>query len=370
LKIQINTAKKKRKQFTQITYEEFNAFTAITMIMSFVVLPEIRHYWSKLYNWSSLKCVTDLMCKNRYLDILGNFSITSRRKHGNKLFKVQPMIDHLKTKFKDCCHYSEHLSIDESMIKFKGISSMKQYLPMKPIKRGFKCWVMCDSKNGYVFDVDIYKGREKGAVPTTSLGERVVLKLISGLEKNYHSIYFDNFFMSIDLVGKITRLNQYCCGTIRSNRRGLPPNLPKDKSMKKGDQFIRYKKNILFIKWMDNRSVHVISNYLNITNNTVERRDKQGKKIKTNCPGLISDYNQYMGGVNHMDQLISMYQRDRKSKRYWLRIYFYLFEMCLLNAFVLFNKDHEDKMVLLDFRNSVYLGFKGKDSNLRRSPRF
>ena len=85
---------------------------------------------------------------------------------------------------------------------------------------------------------------------------------------------------------------------------------------------------------------------------------------------MISDYNQYMGGVVHMDQLISMYQRDRKSKRYWLRIYFYLFEMCLVNAFVLFNKDHEDKMVLLDFRNSVYLGFKGKDSNLRRSPRF
>ena len=41
----------------------------MTMIMSFVVLPEIRHYWSELYNWSSLNCVTDLMCENRYFEI-------------------------------------------------------------------------------------------------------------------------------------------------------------------------------------------------------------------------------------------------------------------------------------------------------------
>ena len=32
-------------------------------------------------------------------------------------------------------------AIDEAMVKYKGRSSLKQYLPMKPIKRGFKVWV-------------------------------------------------------------------------------------------------------------------------------------------------------------------------------------------------------------------------------------
>ncbi len=33
---------------------------------------------------------------------------------------------------------SENVSIDESMIKFKGRSSLKQYLPKKPIKEDLK----------------------------------------------------------------------------------------------------------------------------------------------------------------------------------------------------------------------------------------
>ena len=31
--------------------------------------------------------------------------------------------------------------IDEAMITFKGRSSMKQYMPMKPTKHGFSVWV-------------------------------------------------------------------------------------------------------------------------------------------------------------------------------------------------------------------------------------
>lgn len=38
---------------------------------------------------------------------------------------------------------SRNLSIDESVIAFKGRSTMKQFMPMKPIKRGFKVWACC-----------------------------------------------------------------------------------------------------------------------------------------------------------------------------------------------------------------------------------
>ena len=42
------------------------------------------------------------------------------------------------------------LSVDEAMVKFKGRSSIKQYMPKKPIKRGFKIWMLADSDSGYV----------------------------------------------------------------------------------------------------------------------------------------------------------------------------------------------------------------------------
>ena len=53
-------------------------------------------------------------------------------------------------------------SIDEAMIAFKRRSSMKQYVPKKPIKRGFKAWVRVDAVTGYVCEFDIYTGKGNG----------------------------------------------------------------------------------------------------------------------------------------------------------------------------------------------------------------
>ena len=53
---------------------------------------------------------------------------------------------------------------------------MKQYLPMKPVKRGFKVWVVADSANRYFLDVQVYVGKESNT-SEHGLGERVVLQL-------------------------------------------------------------------------------------------------------------------------------------------------------------------------------------------------
>lgn len=68
------------------------------------------------------------------------------------------------------------------MIPFKGRSSMKQYLPMKPIKRGFKVWVLAEAKSGYISSFDVYTGKKKEHTEKC-LGESVVKKLSQGLER-------------------------------------------------------------------------------------------------------------------------------------------------------------------------------------------
>ncbi len=54
----------------------------------------------------------------------------------------------------------KELAADEAMIKFQGRSSLKQYMPKKPIKRGMKVWVLGDSSNGYFCRLDIYTGKK------------------------------------------------------------------------------------------------------------------------------------------------------------------------------------------------------------------
>jgi len=92
---------------------------------------------------------------------------------------------------------SRNLSIYESMIAFKGRSGMKQYMPMKPFKRGFKVWALADSASGYLINFEIYTGKN-----SNNLTENVVLNLSQYLEMKFHCIYFDNFFTSLYVYTK------------------------------------------------------------------------------------------------------------------------------------------------------------------------
>ena len=77
---------------------------------------------------------------------------------------MRPLLSYLEEKFKSIYDPGQDLAVDEAMIKFQGRSSLKQYMPMKPIKRGIKVWVLGDSKNGYFSRIEVYTGNdvEKG----------------------------------------------------------------------------------------------------------------------------------------------------------------------------------------------------------------
>ena len=55
---------------------------------------------------------------------------------------------------------SRQVIIDESMVLFKGRSSLKQYNPMKPMKRGYKVWSMADV-DVYFYKSEIYQGKNQ-----------------------------------------------------------------------------------------------------------------------------------------------------------------------------------------------------------------
>ena len=114
-------------------------------------------------------------------------------------------------------------SIDEAMVPYKGRSSLKQYMPKKPVRRGLKVWMRADGITGYVSQFQVYVGKEVSS--ETGLGARVVKDLTSTLvDKNYH-IFCDNFFTSVKLFHQLHSNGIYATGTIRADRRGFPEAL-------------------------------------------------------------------------------------------------------------------------------------------------
>ena len=86
-----------------------------------------------------------------------------------RLYKVRFLLDILKANCIKLYQPSQHVSVDERMVKNKGQFICKQYVRMKPTKWGFKLWVLCDSANGYTWNFSVYRGKVGEAVSSKYL---------------------------------------------------------------------------------------------------------------------------------------------------------------------------------------------------------
>ena len=181
--------------------------------------------------WTSTSIMSPLSVASPETDSgasVGNLHFTENRKAPargepmyNRLGEVRPVIDKVGSALASSYIPGRDVVVDEAMIPFKGCSCIKQYMPMKPVKRGIKVWCLADSKTGYVQKFEIYTGKkEEGLLPDeeTALGARVVLSLTSHLMgKNYH-LYF---FTSEHLYKTLLERGIYACGTVRQTSRGF-----------------------------------------------------------------------------------------------------------------------------------------------------
>ena len=168
-----------------IDENQMYAFIGILFVMGFHKLPRIRDYWSQDRNLFT-PVVANTMTRNEFqriffhLHLADNSKMPSKNSSNyNKLYKVNDFLYLLKRNFQRNYSLGSCISIDEAMIKFKGRSSMKQYQPLKPTKRGYKVWVLAESTTGYVYNFEIYSGKD--VERRLSLGEHVVMSLIDGI---------------------------------------------------------------------------------------------------------------------------------------------------------------------------------------------
>ena len=190
----------KYEQWTAITVRELEAYFGFNILMGIVKLPAIDDYWKKdpLLHYEP---VSSKISRNRYREIrryihfVDNTTLPPSGSTGSdRLGKIRPLLTHVTNKCQQLYNPNKDVAVDEAMIKFQGRSTLKQYVPKKPIKRGIKVWVLGDSENGYFHNLQVYTGKEKS--PEKGLGARVVKDLTKPLRGKFHHVYFDNFFTS------------------------------------------------------------------------------------------------------------------------------------------------------------------------------
>ena len=229
----------------------------------------------------------------------------------------------------------KNVSVDESMLPYFGRHECKQFIRNKPVRFGFKAWVLA-LVTGYCVSFTLYQGKGDYSDENRGLGESVVMyfwKILSiAFPATTFSFFCDNFFTSTRLISIMTKKKTLVTGTARVNRIGKCPleavQNYKKKSQKSFSSKFNKKHRIFACRWKDNNVVTMLSNQFGAkpTKKAERYSRKQHKKVAVEQPNLIYQYNKFMGGVDLMDNHVANYRISMRGKKWYIPIFLWMMD--------------------------------------------
>jgi hypothetical protein len=143
------------------------------------------------------------------------------------------------------------------------------------------------------------------------------------------------------------------CGTIRLNRKGVPkPHAFTAGKKSRGSTRIVstswIQERIYFIAWQDSKPVHMLTSFISkmipIRSNSVNNEGEH-ELLDVMMPSSFKIYNKYMGGTDHMDQLIAYYRPRVKTYKWQVKVFVFFLTAAIANAHVLYKKFGMDSVI-------------------------
>lgn len=273
----------------------------------------------------------------------------SERQKSDKLAAVREMY----TTFNDNCmkNYSpsEFVTIDEMLYAFRGRCGFVQYMPAKPAKYGLKFYTLCDAKTFYVYNFEIYCGKQKpGQFLVSNKPHDIVMRLIEPLKNSKRNLTTDNYYGSYPLARELLEKGITLLTTLKKNKTDIPPEfLPNSKRTVKSSLF-GYQDECTLVSYTPkkNKAVILLSTM----------HDGHGDiNEETGKPEIIHDYNKTKSGVDTVDQKCSVASTARNTRRWPLALFFRFLDMAGVNSHIIYVANNMSSYDNRHFRRLPFL---------------
>jgi hypothetical protein len=373
------------RPWSLVTPQEFYRWLALVFYMSNAWQTRRQDYWrdTELYGHK----LGRLMSRDRWEQIHRFWCINNapRQPEDPWWYKIEPIMTGIRQRCREAFLPSSWISIDESMIAFSGRSPDTVKMPNKPIKQGYKVWIL-GLTGGAIYDwlmhsnIDktecCYVGKRFKGPP--NIGEIVVpptqqvpLILCENLRARHPllncTVFLDNLFLNIPVAHALLALGIGVTGTTRKTAAGIPRILTDVKDLK---QAIRYGgilaievDNVLCFAWQDNNVVLCITTSYSVhrpVEDFIVKKRWNPRITSTNAdiarpvfgaetskilpiPVAINDYNHGMNSVDAANQLRREITVARpKETRTWRPLAYWLIDVCTVNSFVIWRQLQPD----------------------------
>uniref|UniRef100_A0A1X7VDF6 PiggyBac transposable element-derived protein domain-containing protein n=1 Tax=Amphimedon queenslandica TaxID=400682 RepID=A0A1X7VDF6_AMPQE len=213
----------------------------------------------------------------------------------DRIYKMCPLLECITQAFSNVYTPRQNLSIDKTIITFKGMLSWihNGYIS------NFKLYTSLHLLTQLYHNITLFVGKTP-RVTEKGLGHKVVTELVSDYRNKGCTLFMDNYYSLPELFNDLDKGDVCMLSTFYDDRM-----IDKD----------RHRKGVAGME-------------------TIRK------------PKVVEEYNQSMNGVNTSDQMVQYYG-------YSHRIFFHLLDLSLGNANILYNEASQKPLHHMDFRLAV-----------------
>ena len=347
-----------------ISKEDILAYIGIRIYMGLHKLPSIKHYWKKGEYQTN---IYQVMPRNYFLLLGQALHFPEKEKENedekekkekdtdkeidstfdsdcssdNNKIKIDPRhkinlyLEKLAKNFQKYYVLGNNVTIDESLLLFKGRNSMKFYIPMKPHKWGFKIHLLCDSDTHYLYNMLFDPGKSgKDFIyldDTCSVSESIVLRLLSCInDRKQRNVFCDGWYSSISLMKKLTKMGYLITTVLRNTSKEIPSKL----KLKGYDK--AYDDEILIQKYEGKKTILFATNY-NI--------DKEK---------LRNIYNIKNRGVDTFDHYLEISSIQRRTLKWYKKILLFGIDASIINSKIICELKTGKSYTTVEFKEKIF----------------
>jgi hypothetical protein len=218
-------------------------FCGLIINMGVINLPYVKEYWSQQFV-HRVPFFGEVFTRKCFLQIFWMLHLetvsTSDHSLKTRTQKVSNLLKYIDTRFREHSIPGQNLSVDESVVGFKGKISFITYNPKKSTKWGIHVYVLADSATSYVCTFIPYHGKittESLIKPDLPFTSKIVLQPFHNIRQtwldisSYH-IFTDHFYTSPTLASELSKVRCHLTRTVMNNRKDVPAVMKKPKLKK------------------------------------------------------------------------------------------------------------------------------------------
>nr|XP_054772007.1 uncharacterized protein LOC129279971 [Lytechinus pictus]XP_054772008.1 uncharacterized protein LOC129279971 [Lytechinus pictus] len=326
-----------------LSVDEMKVFLGMRIFMS-IPFPHELAFWDSSNPLGTI-CMADVMSMERFRDISVNFCVNDEKKQPpegdanyDKLYEIRPVINEVLAKclleynsHQSCLIHASHISDNPGSVRRRKPFNMEVLMRSDSVS-GYCCEFLV-----YVGEVN-HENEDDEPQPEKRFPSRMVLDLCQKLKGLNHIITMSSYFTSPKLIKTLLSMDILARGTVARKLKGFPNTLlSQTRVVKQGESAVAQQGSMsaYAYAWQNRDVINLISTADDPIAVSSLEWERRGKKRAVPYPGVLKEYNKCMGRMEKLDRSRIECSTARVSSRWWVYLFWCVFDIAILNAFVL-----------------------------------